>query len=201
VCCGSLASVVQVRQLEIQQQRVWQQQRVSMVFAHGLQAFKHVALCSRLYRMLPFSNRSYSERVCVASNKQGNRQHQLPHMTSWNYSVHLPEHTCMHACCLTTQCPAIARWCCAGKSTVACTLEHALLERGRLTALLDGDNVRHGLNKNLGFSSGAQAHEFVVKGLVCKHRCVLSFVRAVAVGCALRPQQAPGLQRRCASMS
>jgi adenylylsulfate kinase len=42
----------------------------------------------------------------------------------------------------------------AGKSTVACTLEHALLERGRLTALLDGDNVRHGLNKNLGFSAG-----------------------------------------------
>ena len=41
----------------------------------------------------------------------------------------------------------------SGKSTVACTLEHALHERGRLTALLDGDNVRHGLNKNLGFSA------------------------------------------------
>eukprot|EP00879_Flechtneria_rotunda_P025669 GHRR01027303.1.p1 GENE.GHRR01027303.1~~GHRR01027303.1.p1 ORF type:complete len:146 (+),score=25.66 GHRR01027303.1:59-496(+) len=41
----------------------------------------------------------------------------------------------------------------SGKSTVACTLEHALLERGKLTALLDGDNVRHGLNKNLGFST------------------------------------------------
>lgn len=41
----------------------------------------------------------------------------------------------------------------SGKSTVACTLEHALLERGRMTALLDGDNVRHGLNKNLGFSA------------------------------------------------
>lgn len=36
---------------------------------------------------------------------------------------------------------------------MACTLEHALYERGRLTALLDGDNVRHGLNKNLGFSA------------------------------------------------
>lgn len=41
----------------------------------------------------------------------------------------------------------------SGKSTVACTLEHALHERGRLTALLDGDNVRHGLNKNLGFTA------------------------------------------------
>lgn len=41
----------------------------------------------------------------------------------------------------------------SGKSTVACTLEHALHEQGHLTALLDGDNVRHGLNKNLGFSA------------------------------------------------
>ena len=40
----------------------------------------------------------------------------------------------------------------SGKSTVACTLEHALVQRGYLTTLLDGDNVRHGLNSNLGFS-------------------------------------------------
>ena len=40
----------------------------------------------------------------------------------------------------------------SGKSTVACTLEHALNAKGKMTALLDGDNVRHGLNKNLGFS-------------------------------------------------
>jgi adenylylsulfate kinase len=40
----------------------------------------------------------------------------------------------------------------SGKSTVACTLEHALASRGKTTVLLDGDNVRHGLNKNLGFS-------------------------------------------------
>jgi adenylylsulfate kinase len=30
----------------------------------------------------------------------------------------------------------------SGKSTVACTLEHALAGQGRLTTLLDGDNVR-----------------------------------------------------------
>jgi adenylylsulfate kinase len=40
----------------------------------------------------------------------------------------------------------------SGKSTVAVAAEHALLERGRLAYVLDGDNVRHGLNKNLGFS-------------------------------------------------
>lgn len=40
----------------------------------------------------------------------------------------------------------------SGKSTVAFTLEHALVERGHLAYVLDGDNIRHGLNKNLGFS-------------------------------------------------
>ncbi|MBW2273748.1 MAG: adenylyl-sulfate kinase [Deltaproteobacteria bacterium] len=40
----------------------------------------------------------------------------------------------------------------SGKSTVAVAAEHALHERGRLTYVLDGDNVRMGLNKNLGFS-------------------------------------------------
>ncbi|MDP8205117.1 MAG: adenylyl-sulfate kinase [Candidatus Electryonea clarkiae] len=41
----------------------------------------------------------------------------------------------------------------SGKSTTAFTLEHDLIKRGRLAYVLDGDNVRHGLNKNLGFSA------------------------------------------------
>ena len=40
----------------------------------------------------------------------------------------------------------------SGKSTLANALEVALTEKGRHTYLLDGDNVRHGLNKNLGMS-------------------------------------------------
>jgi adenylylsulfate kinase len=40
----------------------------------------------------------------------------------------------------------------SGKSTIAFTLEHALVERGHLSYVLDGDNIRHGLNQNLGFS-------------------------------------------------
>ncbi len=40
----------------------------------------------------------------------------------------------------------------SGKSTIAYTVEHALVERGHLSFVLDGDNIRHGLNKNLGFS-------------------------------------------------
>jgi len=40
----------------------------------------------------------------------------------------------------------------AGKSTVAVAVERLLTDRGRLVYILDGDNIRHGLNKNLGFS-------------------------------------------------
>jgi adenylylsulfate kinase len=40
----------------------------------------------------------------------------------------------------------------SGKSTLALEVESKLYQRGHLTYVLDGDNVRHGLNKNLGFS-------------------------------------------------
>ncbi|MEX1218031.1 MAG: sulfate adenylyltransferase subunit CysN [Acidimicrobiales bacterium] len=40
----------------------------------------------------------------------------------------------------------------SGKSTIANIVEQKLLEQGRHSYLLDGDNVRHGLNKDLGFT-------------------------------------------------
>ncbi len=40
----------------------------------------------------------------------------------------------------------------SGKSTIAVALERALFELGKLSYRLDGDNVRLGINKNLGFS-------------------------------------------------
>ena len=40
----------------------------------------------------------------------------------------------------------------AGKSTVANALDKMLFENNKHTYLLDGDNVRHGLNRDLGFS-------------------------------------------------
>ncbi|MFB0978758.1 MAG: adenylyl-sulfate kinase [Myxococcota bacterium] len=40
----------------------------------------------------------------------------------------------------------------SGKSTIAVAAEAALRDQGRLTYILDGDNVRQGLNSNLGFS-------------------------------------------------
>lgn len=41
----------------------------------------------------------------------------------------------------------------SGKSTVAVALEQVLLQRGKHAYRLDGDNIRMGLNKNLGFSA------------------------------------------------
>jgi len=40
----------------------------------------------------------------------------------------------------------------SGKSTIANEVASRLFKSGKLTYVLDGDNVRHGLNKNLGFS-------------------------------------------------
>ncbi|MEC8932976.1 MAG: adenylyl-sulfate kinase [Candidatus Latescibacterota bacterium] len=45
----------------------------------------------------------------------------------------------------------------SGKSTIAFRVEHALIERGCVAYVLDGDNVRHGLNSNLGFSADDRA--------------------------------------------
>lgn len=45
----------------------------------------------------------------------------------------------------------------SGKSTIGFSLEHLLVQRGHLAYVLDGDNIRHGLNKNLGFSAEDRA--------------------------------------------
>lgn len=45
----------------------------------------------------------------------------------------------------------------SGKSTIAVAVEQVLLRRGRIAYRLDGDNIRHGLNKNLGFSAEDRA--------------------------------------------
>ena len=42
----------------------------------------------------------------------------------------------------------------SGKSTIAVEVEKALLEQGKAVYRLDGDNIRHGLNSDLGFSTG-----------------------------------------------
>lgn len=65
----------------------------------------------------------------------------------------------------------------SGKSTLACSLGRDLYSKGKLSYVLDGDNLRHGLNKNLGFSAedrgenirrvGEVAKLFADAGLIC----------------------------------
>ncbi len=45
----------------------------------------------------------------------------------------------------------------SGKSTIATRVEEALVGMGRTAYLLDGDNIRHGLNADLGFSTEDRA--------------------------------------------
>jgi adenylylsulfate kinase len=56
----------------------------------------------------------------------------------------------------------------SGKSTIAFTLEHALVQRGHLAYVLDGDNIRHGLNRNLGFSAADREENIRRIGEVAK---------------------------------
>ncbi|OVA06419.1 Adenylylsulfate kinase [Macleaya cordata] len=65
----------------------------------------------------------------------------------------------------------------AGKSTLACSVGRELHSRGKLAYVLDGDNLRHGLNKDLGFKAedraenirrvGEVAKLFADAGLIC----------------------------------
>ena len=55
----------------------------------------------------------------------------------------------------------------SGKSTLAHAVEEKLFEKGFLSYVLDGDNVRHGLNKNLGFSPEDREENIRRIGEVC----------------------------------
>ncbi|HEU5069969.1 MAG TPA: adenylyl-sulfate kinase [Verrucomicrobiae bacterium] len=65
----------------------------------------------------------------------------------------------------------------AGKTTIARELEAELFRRGRQVYVLDGDRIRHGLNRNLGFSAddrrenirrvGEVARLFADAGIIC----------------------------------
>ena len=56
----------------------------------------------------------------------------------------------------------------SGKSTIANALDVALHKRGYHTCLLDGDNVRHGLCSDLGFSDNDREENIRRVGEVCK---------------------------------
>ena len=56
----------------------------------------------------------------------------------------------------------------SGKSTIANALEEMLYNNGNFTYLLDGDNVRHGLNQDLGFDDNSRVENIRRVGEVAK---------------------------------
>jgi adenylylsulfate kinase len=68
----------------------------------------------------------------------------------------------------------------AGKSTLAVATEKALFERGCHTYILDGDNIRHGLNKNLGFSPEDRNENIRRIGEVAKLFCDCGIINLTA---------------------
>lgn len=59
----------------------------------------------------------------------------------------------------------------SGKSTLAFALEKALIERGVAAYVLDGDNIRFGLNRDLGFAAEDRTENIRRIGEVCKLFC------------------------------
>lgn len=59
----------------------------------------------------------------------------------------------------------------SGKSTIALATEFALIKRGINAYILDGDNIRHGLNNNLGFSPADRTENIRRIGEVCALFC------------------------------
>lgn len=55
----------------------------------------------------------------------------------------------------------------SGKSTIATALERALFREHKTTYVLDGDNIRHGLNKDLGFGPADREENIRRIGEVC----------------------------------
>ena len=65
----------------------------------------------------------------------------------------------------------------SGKTTLATALERALFDKGFLTQILDGDNIRSGINNNLGFSTEDRKENirriaeisklFIYSGVIC----------------------------------
>lgn len=56
----------------------------------------------------------------------------------------------------------------SGKSTIANAVEQMLFQNGNFTYLLDGDNVRHGLNKDLGFDEQSRVENIRRIGEISK---------------------------------
>jgi adenylylsulfate kinase len=75
----------------------------------------------------------------------------------------------------------------SGKSTVANYVDELLYQRGCRSYVLDGDNIRHGLNKNLGFSAADRAENIRRIGEVAK---LFADSGTIAITCFISPYRA-----------
>src|SRR4030095_3424288 len=79
----------------------------------------------------------------------------------------------------------------SGKSTIARCVEHLVLERHIPTYVLDGDNIRFGLNKDLGFSPADRTENIRRIGEVAKLFADGSIVTLTAFISPYPPDRAP----------
>ncbi|OJU83831.1 MAG: adenylyl-sulfate kinase [Solirubrobacterales bacterium 70-9] len=75
----------------------------------------------------------------------------------------------------------------SGKSTIATAIEHTLVSAGRPAFMLDGDNLRHGLNSNLGFSEEDRNENVRRVGEVAK---ILAESGTIAIASLVSPYRA-----------
>ncbi len=86
----------------------------------------------------------------------------------------------------------------AGKSTLAMAVEKALFERGYHSYVLDGDNVRHGLNSDLGFSPEDRAENIRRVGEVAS---LMADAGLIVITAFISPYQADRARARSAAPS
>ncbi|KAJ6948826.1 hypothetical protein NC651_002980 [Populus alba x Populus x berolinensis] len=72
----------------------------------------------------------------------------------------------------------------SGKSSVACALSKMLYQRGKLSYILDGDNVRHGLNRDLSFKAEDRVENIRRVGEVAKLFADAGFI---CIACLISP--------------
>jgi adenylyl-sulfate kinase len=81
----------------------------------------------------------------------------------------------------------------SGKSTIAGIMEELLIEQGRAAYRLDGDNLRHGLCRDLGFSAEDRAENI---RRIAQVACLLADAGAVALVALVSPYAAARAQAR-----
>jgi CO dehydrogenase nickel-insertion accessory protein CooC1 len=83
----------------------------------------------------------------------------------------------------------------SGKSTIAVEIEHALIENKHQAYILDGDNIRHGLNKNLGFSPEDRTENIRIGESQAVYRCKYNYHNGVYISIQTGQGQCGKLKR------